>query len=506
MKSIPFKSYSTIIIVFFFLFSNGCRFSEKNSSKIKTANIIDSKKLNFIKNEVGDSIVYYKNEKFTGIEILKTKKNNVGDNIYLANEYIDGVIINKKIYTRENGKKITLPPSIDEVIKNGIPNQTLDSTGLVYKNDSFAIIKGKINSPLTVILDKYLTGKEVYNLRISAKKTFNIDNLIKGKTYYIIYSNDSNKSILSFIYEPSKTTSFICNFNKKNEALVYKHEKEITLTTNIASGTISQGGSVARSLQNTLGGNALTEILANNIYAWTIDFDRSIYPGDSFIVYYEEKYINDEFIGIGEIFAASFTNRGQIINAFRFQENNKYVDYFDESGKNLRKAFLQSPIAFNYRISSKFGKRKHPISKKWKNHNGTDYAAPTGTPIRATCDGRIEFAGTSKNRPGNGKYVKIKHNDTYTTLYLHMHRYYVKTGDYVKQGDVIGEVGSTGWSTGPHLHYEMWKNGKQVDHYKIKLPDSLPLKEENKKEFENIKSEFLSILNSHKEGLTTINE
>ena len=162
-----------------------------------------------------------------------------------------------------------------------------------------------------------------------------------------------------------------------------------------------------------------------------------------------------------KIHAASFTHKGKIINAFRFKENENYSDYFDENGNNLRKAFLMSPVDF-IRISSKFGKRKHPISGKWKTHKGTDYAAKTGTPIMSTANGTIEFAG---RKGGYGKCVIVKHNDKYKTLYAHMSKIKsgISNGAYVKQTDIIGYVGSTGYATGPHLHLEVRYNGIPVN-------------------------------------------
>ncbi len=198
----------------------------------------------------------------------------------------------------------------------------------------------------------------------------------------------------------------------------------------------------------------------------------------------------EKFVDIGKIFAVSFTHRGKTLNAFRFKEQEKFVDYFDENGNNLRKAFLKTPIAFDFRISSNFGKRKHPISGKWKTHFGTDYAAPTGTPIMSTAHGTIEFAG---RKGGYGNCVIVRHNSTYTTLYAHMSKIKsgIQKGSYVQQSDVIGFVGSTGYATGPHLHYEFFVNGKQVDPYKQDLPAADPLNPEKKSDFEKVKNNYL---------------
>ena len=169
-------------------------------------------------------------------------------------------------------------------------------------------------------------------------------------------------------------------------------------------------------------------------------------------------------------------------------------EYFDINGNTLRKAFLKAPLNY-YRISSRYSKnRKHPVTGQWKGHFGTDYAAPTGTPIMTTASGTIDFAGYSKY---NGNYVKVRHNSTYSTQYLHMSKIKsgISKGVYVKQGDIIGFVGMTGLATGPHVCYRFWKNGVQVDPYKQDLPPGLPVKEENKKEFLMLRDSLINKLN-----------
>jgi murein DD-endopeptidase MepM/ murein hydrolase activator NlpD len=182
--------------------------------------------------------------------------------------------------------------------------------------------------------------------------------------------------------------------------------------------------------------------------------------------------------------------------AFYFEEQDNYGDYFDEKGNTLRKAFLSAPLKFS-RISSKFSnRRKHPVTGKWKGHFGTDYAAPTGTPIMSTADGTIIRASYTKN---NGNYVKVRHNKTYTTQYLHMSKIKkgIRKGVFVKQGSVIGYVGSTGLATGPHVCYRFWKNNKQVDPYRQNLPPGDPISSKNKKEYMVVKDSLMNIINSN---------
>ena len=241
-------------------------------------------------------------------------------------------------------------------------------------------------------------------------------------------------------------------------------------------------GEVMGSLYQSLEDAGHTTTLAyamSNVYAWTIDFSR-IQPGDQFRIIYERDWVNEKPAGLPRIVASEFMHRGRNFPAFAFDQG-EGLDYFDETGASLRKAFLKAPVSFS-RISSRFNKRRfHPVLKKVKAHLGTDYAAPRGTEIVAVGDGVVTKASYTR---GNGKYVKIRHNGTYTPQYLHMSRRNVKEGQAVRQGDVIGYVGSTGLATGPHVCFRFWKNGQQVDHLKEDFPPSTPIKAEAKAPFQ----------------------
>ena len=240
-------------------------------------------------------------------------------------------------------------------------------------------------------------------------------------------------------------------------------------------------GEVNGSLYQTLEDAGHTTTLAysmSNVYAWTIDFSR-IQPGDHFRIMYERDWVGDEPVGLPRVVASEFVHRGRNFPAFAFDQGDG-LDYFDETGASLRKAFLKAPVEFS-RISSRFNKRRfHPVLKKVKAHLGTDYAAPHGTEIVAVGDGIVTHASYTK---GNGKYVKTPHNDTYTTQYLHMSRRNVKEGQAVRQGDVIGYVGSTGLATGPHVCFRFWKHGQQIDHLKEDFPPSTPIRPESELAF-----------------------
>ena len=218
------------------------------------------------------------------------------------------------------------------------------------------------------------------------------------------------------------------------------------------------------------------------IFGWDIDFIFDIRPGDSFDILYEEYFLMGNKVKNGDIKAARFKRGKKVYTAVRYFLENGQKEFFSIRGKNVEKAFLRSPVEFSY-ISSKYNlKRMHPILNKIKAHTGVDYAAPTGTPVRTTGDGTVSFRG---NNGGYGKLIEIKHSEDYSTRYAHLSRYKknLKVGDKVFQGEVIGYVGSTGRSTGPHLHYEFRVNGMHTDPLTVKLPAAKPINENEKNSF-----------------------
>ena len=338
--------------------------------------------------------------------------------------------------------------------------------------DSFSIKKGTIKEGQVlgeILYLHHIDHNQINRIVKKSKDIFDFRRAVPGKKYTVLCSKDTNETAQVFIYEKSLAEYVV--FDIRNDIKVYIGKKPIEIKNRLSSGIIES------SLWNTLVNNKLSPALVvelEAIYAWTLDFFK-IQKGDCFTVLFEEKYVEGEFIGIGDVKASSFKHSGSNFYAFYFEENELYGDFFDHEGNNLRKTFLRAPIKYS-RISSRFSKRrKHPVTGQWKGHFGTDYAAPTGTPIMATANGTISRASYSRN---NGNYVKIKHNTKYSTQYLHMSKIAsgIKKGKFVKQGDVIGYVGSTGLATGPHVCYRFWKNGKQVDPFKQTLPaaKSLP--------------------------------
>ena len=238
-----------------------------------------------------------------------------------------------------------------------------------------------------------------------------------------------------------------------------------------------------------------------SIYRWSIDFAKDLWPGDHFTIIYEEKFAGNEKVGVGDILAIEFVNQGKELRAIRYEDKNGTASYFTPDGHSLRRAFLRNPLPFS-RVTSKFSKNRfHPVLKKWRPHKGVDYGASRGTPIMATADGRIVHKG-KKGGYGNTiilQHNNFQHNKKYKTLYAHMSRFAksVKKGSKVKQGQIIGYVGSTGFATGPHLHYEFRINGTHHDPLTVKLPQALPI--ENK-----YKADFLQLAGVWNERLSAV--
>ena len=335
----------------------------------------------------------------------------------------------------------------------------------IKKGDSF----GKI-------LERNQIGyPKIFHIAEGAKDSFDIRKLQVGKPYTLLCSKDSLQEPKCFIYQPNKVEYVVINFQDSIHAYTSRKpikyvEKEISgvITTNISEALDAQGVSFVLAYE------------MSDIYAWTIDFFR-LQKGDRFKVIYTDKYIDDSiYAGIDNIKAAYFEHKKEPFYAFEFETDSVkgIKDYFSEDAKNLRRAFLKAPVQFK-RISSRYNLRRRIAyyGNKIRPHKGTDFAANVGTPIMATANGTVT---ESRRKGGNGNYVKIKHNATYSTQYLHMQKRKAKVGDFVKQGDVIGWVGMTGNTGGPHVCYRFWKNGKQVDPFRQKLPEAEPISEELK--------------------------
>ena len=324
------------------------------------------------------------------------------------------------------------------------------------------------------ILERNSIGyPKIFQIAEKAKDSFDIRKLQVGKPYTLLCSKDSLEQPKCFIYQPTLEDYVVINFQDSVHA--YTSKKPIKYVEKVATGVIPKGSGISMLMEEKGLSPRLAYKMADEIYAWTIDF-RRLQEGDRFKVIYTDKYINDSiYTGVHEIKAVYFEHNNEAFYAFEFETDSVkgIKDYFNDKAKNLRRAFLKAPVQFS-RISSRYNlkRRIKYYGYKLRPHKGTDFAAPIGTPILATANGTVT---ESRRRGGNGKYVKIRHNATYSTQYLHMKNRNVKKGDFVKQGDVIGWVGMTGNTGGPHVCYRFWKNGKQVDPFRQKLPEAEPI-------------------------------
>ncbi len=359
----------------------------------------------------------------------------------------------------------------------------------------FKKIKHKIKSGETFdkILESYfINKKEISKIKNSLKKMTNINRL--NTKQIIEFSLDkTNNKISEFSFQTSNTQKIILKRNIENDDF-----KEEILSIKLKKKIVYKEDIILNSLyKSATNQNIPANIIINfaGIYGFQVDFQRDIRKNDKFQIMYE-LFINEknEIIETGEIIFANLKLNGQD-NSLYYFDNEGSEGHYDKNGKSVKKALMKTPIN-GARLSSPFGMRKHPIDGFNKMHKGTDFAAPTGTPIMASGDGIVKKAGWCG---GGGNCVKIKHNSTYQTVYAHMSKFArgIKPGVRVKQGQTIGYVGSTGKSTGPHLHYEVIVNGRKVNSQKLKLPSGKILKGKERKIFETKKIK-INVLKSEK--------
>ena len=360
--------------------------------------------------------------------------------------------------------------------------------------DSLIVIKDivKKNEFLADILLRH--GIDYATIDYIAKHTrdtFDVRKIRVGNKYAIIFNTDSIQKAQYFAYEISSSDYVLYEFN--DSVIVNRGMKQITMQLDSISGSIES------SLWNALVEKNADPNLANElseIYAWTIDF-FGLRKGDTYRAIYERNFVEEKYIGIEKIIAAKFNHLGQDRYAFYFEQNGK-GDYFDEVGNSLQRTFLKAPLRFT-RISSKFShSRMHPVLKIRRPHHGIDYAAPSGTPVYTVGDGVVIKKGYQKR--GGGNYIKIKHNGTYSTTYMHLSGYAkgMSVGKNVKQGDLIGYVGKTGLATGPHLDFRFYRNGKAVDPLKVESPPSKPIEPDYQAAFDSVVMQYKWRLDSIK--------
>lgn len=356
--------------------------------------------------------------------------------------------------------------------------------------DGFVIERGRVSNGQTfsdLLSPHGINAQQVDSLVKLSAPVFDVHKLRAGHPFALIFTNDSARVPAYFVYEADQVEHVI--FTLRPPMAVRTGKRPVR--TERKTVTLAVTGALWNDLQSA-GADPTLALSLSEVFQWTIDFYHSLQPGDRFTMVYQESTVEGERYGAPQLLAVRYQGGTFTKQAFRFAKDSLTVPaFFDAEGNSLRKAFLKAPLKFS-RVSSGFSmNRYHPVQHRWKAHLGTDYAAPYGTPILAVGDGVVEKAGYSA---GNGNFVKIRHNGVYETQYLHMRRILVRNGQRVQQGQTIGEVGSTGLATGPHVCFRFWKNGEQVDCRKEEFPSAEPVAATDRLAFERVRDGFVAQL------------
>lgn len=371
-----------------------------------------------------------------------------------------------------------------ELVKSGPYGRVLapseDNDPTAGRKESFTIQSG---DTLTRIFSRASLPISLAIELSKNSKAGDLNSLAIGKTLRIYF--DENDQWKSLEYDKDKLNMLIVA-PARNGFAINHYQKQVSYRVFTAQGTIESSLGMAAE-QADISATVTQEL--TDIFKWEIDFARDMHVGDTFTVVYQKAFIDGSFVDDGPILAASINTGGRTIEAIRYTDSEGITAYFQPDGSSLRRSFLRTPVPLAH-ITSGFGKRFHPIKKTWKKHLGVDYGAKRGTPILATADGVVQYAG---KKGGYGNSVILRHGGEYTTLYAHMSKIGkgVRSGKVIQQGQVIGYVGHTGWATGDHLHYEFRVNGQHMDPLKVKLPKSQPLA---KKEMDTFRSQAKPLL------------
>jgi murein DD-endopeptidase MepM/ murein hydrolase activator NlpD len=389
-------------------------------------------------------------------------------------------------------KEASVPPVTEETADSLKSSARVEDPGSLLHGipvDTYNVVTGRVrkNQFISNLLADYgVPWNNIEQLLRENRELFDARKVRTGNEYSVFITKDTLSRADFFIYNHDPSVSYI--FSLHDSLTIHKYTAEIKEVLRYSSGTIKTSLWEA-AVENNLNPNLSAEL--SEIYAWTIDF-FGLQRGDRFKVIYEEEYIGDKSIGTGTVHAALFEHGGASIYAIPFIQDS-VQSYFDTTGASLRKAFLKAPLRFS-RISSRFtGARMHPILKIVRPHYGVDYAAPIGTPVLSIGDGRVTEAGYQS---GSGRIVKIRHNSVYSTAYMHLSRFGegIRGGVYVKQGQIIGYVGSSGLSTGPHLDFRFYRNGSPVDPLKVESPPVEPVAPEGLVLFGKVTEGYIRLL------------
>tara|TARA_B100000989_G_scaffold286058_1_gene254341 strand:- start:4648 stop:5937 length:1290 start_codon:yes stop_codon:yes gene_type:complete len=390
-----------------------------------------------------------------GILFIGIYKSNKSERSQKIKDSFDNIYLKKTLKEITNNLKPRFT-YIDYISKSGDTYQSIITSLKINQNEKKEILNA-------------ISGeKSLKILRTNKKFLFKFDNLLNDK-------------ITEFQIETDKKNIILFNRSKlDNKFFSKKVTKNFTRKT-VYKETVIQDSLYSSAINLGIKPNVIVEFA--RLYGFQVDFQRDVWKNDSFQIIYEEfTDENNKIVDTGDIIFANLNLQNNDLQLYRYEYERNKVDFFDENGQSIKKTLMKTPIN-GARLSSSYGKRKHPILGYTKMHTGTDFAAPTGTPIMASGDGKVTKAGWCG---GGGNCVKIKHNSKYQTVYAHMSKFGrgIKKGVRVKQGQIIGYVGSTGMSTGPHLHYEVIENGKKVNSQKLKLPSGKILKGNERKMFE----------------------
>ncbi len=378
--------------------------------------------------------------------------------------------------------------SVKEEIAEEVPVNTRTLTVKVKKGDTLSAIFKRHN----------LSSSSLYKIINSGKAAKQLTRIKPGQSFSIVL--DEHNDITQLEFRINKVDTLLISRNDKGytpEIQSKEIETRQQFTARIINNSLFYDGQKA-------GLNSALIMKLAHIFGWDVDFALDIRKGDSFAVLYEEQYVDGKKINSGDILSAEFVNQGKVFRAIRYTDASGHTDFYSEKGLSMRKAFLRTPVAFS-RISSRFSTgRKHPVLNKIRAHKGVDYAASRGTPIKAVGDGKVIFKG---RKGGYGRVIILQHGSKYTTLYAHMNAYNKKlrNGSRVKQGQVIGYVGSSGLATGPHLHYEFRINGVHRNPLTVKLPSAAPISKKYRADFKVAAETLISQLKLRKQETIALN-
>ena len=372
---------------------------------------------------------------------------------------------------------------------DSVETETVAPPAMGFEPDSLEMRSGEVKNGQffsTLLGGLGMSQQEAYNLTEASKDVFDVKTLRIGQSYRAYYDD----SVLKYlVYDRDKASSIVFDCTSPYGAWVY--EKPVTVEQRYADVTI---GSSLWVDMRAAGVSPLLIVSLSDIYAWTVDF-FALQKGDCFRVLYEEKMCDGEVIAVDTVRYAVFSHAGDDFPMVMFDQNDGGNMWWNEKGESMRKAFLKAPLNYS-RISSGFSySRKHPVTRKVQPHTGVDYAAPTGTPVMTIGDGVVTSV---KYEGAGGNTVRIRHNSVYSTAYLHLSRYAkgLKAGQRVRQGEIIGYVGSTGRSTGPHLDFRVWKNGTPINPLKMDSPPAEPIKDSNREAFAETTAKYKAQIDS----------